>query len=480
MKLRVSLTLCLAAACLLGGASVRAQGGAGRGSTPETASMDLAEVLRIVREVSPRLAIQREGVRTAEAGRITAGAYPNPSVSFGRSRPSGGQSTLFTGTRQDQASLDMPLLIAGQRSARLDRAEREIEAARTRVDAGASSLAAEASAAFVSLLAAQEKAALLAHAGNDLGRLRDIVRGRAEQGVASRYDLARLEIEFGSFRARLDDAQADIADRAGSLAALLGLPQLTPRAVGVLGPLQLGADALKAPRDRAPASPAVSAAAGEERAARSGIEVARSERWPVPSVSVGRAWTSDPFGAANFLGLSVEIPIFDTRRGPVARAESEAAARAAGLPRDSYSVVHLDLASLDSVRAFVDAFRASGRRLDALVANAAVYLPTAKEPRFTADGFELSVGTNHLGHFLLCRLMLEDLEGSPPAAAGRAAAKPRMVIVGSITGNTNTLAGNVPPKADLGDLRGLAAGIGPGTSAMMDGAAGKAVWSFSP
>lgn len=29
------------------------------------------------------------------------------------------------------------------------------------------------------------------------------------------------------------------------------------------------------------------------------------------------------------------------------------------------------------------------------------------------------------------------------------------IIVGSITGNTNTLAGNVPPKADLGDLSGL-------------------------
>ena len=150
-----------------------------------------------------------------------------------------------------------------------------------------------------------------------------------------------------------------------------------------------------------------------------------------------------------------------------ALARAEAAARAAGLPRDSYSVVHLDLASLDSVRAFVDAFRNSNRRLDALVANAAVYCPTAKEPRFTADGFELSVGTNHLGHFLLCNLLLEDLENAP--AANRQSARPRMVIVGSITGNTNTLAGNVPPKADLGDLRGLAAGIGPGTSAMMDG-----------
>ena len=54
--------------------------------------------------------------------------------------------------------------------------------------------------------------------------------------------------------------------------------------------------------------------------------------------------------------------------------------------------MHLDLAALDSVRAFVGAFRASGRRLDALVCNAAVYLPTAKQPRFTADGFELSTG----------------------------------------------------------------------------------------
>ncbi len=48
--------------------------------------------------------------------------------------------------------------------------------------------------------------------------------------------------------------------------------------------------------------------------------------------------------------------------------------------------MHCDLASLDSVRQFVSGFRASGRRLDVLVCNAAVYLPTSKEPSFTADG----------------------------------------------------------------------------------------------
>lgn len=83
-----------------------------------------------------------------------------------------------------------------------------------------------------------------------------------------------------------------------------------------------------------------------------------------------------------------------------------------GMPAGSYTVMHLDLASLNSVRNFVESFRASGSRVDALVCNAAVYLPTAKEPTYTADGFELSVGTNHLGHFLLANLLLEDLNKS--------------------------------------------------------------------
>jgi len=63
-----------------------------------------------------------------------------------------------------------------------------------------------------------------------------------------------------------------------------------------------------------------------------------------------------------------------------------------------------------------------------LVCNAAVYLPTAKEPRYTADGYELSVATNHLGHFLLTNLLLEDIQKAPEDSLKR------VVIVGSITG----------------------------------------------
>lgn len=173
-------------------------------------------------------------------------------------------------------------------------------------------------------------------------------------------------------------------------------------------------------------------------------------------------------GASSGLGLATAKAIAETGKWHVTMAcrdflKAEKAAKSVGIDKENYTVMHLDLASLDSVRQFVDNFRLSGRPLDVLVCNAAVYLPTAKEPTFTAEGFELSVGTNHLGHFLLARLLLDDLKKSDSP-------QKRLIIVGSITGNTNTLAGNVPPKANLGDLRGLAGGLnGLGSSSMIDG-----------
>lgn len=288
--------------------------------------VDLPTVVRLVRDASPRLAAERQAIAGAEADRITAGAYPNPTLSYGRFQPRTGQATLFEGTRSEQTTLDLPLLIAGQRSARVEKAERDIEAARARVASGASSLAAEAGAAFVALLAAQEKSALLAIASEDLARMRNIVAGREASGMASRYDVTRLDVELGGIRAKLDESKADISEQAGNLAALLGLPDWRPRAAGSLKPMTLDAAILARARDRASTSPAAIAAIRDETAAQSGVNVARRERWPVPTISAGRAWTTDPYGSANFLGLSIEIPIFDTRRGQLAKAEADAIA----------------------------------------------------------------------------------------------------------------------------------------------------------
>ena len=76
------------------------------------------------------------------------------------------------------------------------------------------------------------------------------------------------------------------------------------------------------------------------------------------------------------------------------------------------------------------------------------------------DGFEEQLQINHLGHFLLCNLLIEDMKRAKDA---------RMIIVGSITGNSNTVGGGlVFPRADLGDLSGLKNG-GKNPISMIDG-----------
>jgi NAD(P)-dependent dehydrogenase (short-subunit alcohol dehydrogenase family) len=72
----------------------------------------------------------------------------------------------------------------------------------------------------------------------------------------------------------------------------------------------------------------------------------------------------------------------------------------------------LDLAGLDSVRAFAERFHAAHDGLDLLINNAGVM---ATPRRRTADGFELQFGTNHLGHFALTGLLIGAMEAREDA-----------------------------------------------------------------
>jgi protochlorophyllide reductase len=64
------------------------------------------------------------------------------------------------------------------------------------------------------------------------------------------------------------------------------------------------------------------------------------------------------------------------------------------------------------------------------------------------------MATNHFGHFLLCNLMLEDLQKSD-------APEKRLVILGTVTANSKELGGKIPipAPADLGNLSGFEAGF---------------------
>ncbi len=83
-----------------------------------------------------------------------------------------------------------------------------------------------------------------------------------------------------------------------------------------------------------------------------------------------------------------------TRSAPAAKLEARA----------------LDLAELASVRRFADELRTAHPRIDVLLNNAGVMALPRRE---TADGFEMQIGTNHLGPFALTGLLIDRVLAAP-------------------------------------------------------------------
>lgn len=82
------------------------------------------------------------------------------------------------------------------------------------------------------------------------------------------------------------------------------------------------------------------------------------------------------------------------------------------VPNAKLDIMKLDNASLDSVRAFAEAFKAKYDRLDILLNNAGLMAIPRRE---TADNFEMQLGVNHLAHFALTGLLLDVITKTPGA-----------------------------------------------------------------
>jgi len=99
--------------------------------------------------------------------------------------------------------------------------------------------------------------------------------------------------------------------------------------------------------------------------------------------------------------------------------------------KDAHLVL-LDLGSMKSIRQFASTIKDSFPRVDVLVNNAGAYIPRRYE---TEDGFEMTMGVNHFGTFLLTDLLLDALHESTSG---------RIVNVSSV--------GHKMAKLDLDDL----------------------------
>ena len=97
-------------------------------------------------------------------------------------------------------------------------------------------------------------------------------------------------------------------------------------------------------------------------------------------------------------------------------------------PNAKLEIRNLDLSSLDSIKSFAEEILTDHKKLDILINNAGVMMcPYSK----TKDGFEIQMGTNHLGHFALVGLLMPLLKNTKGS---------RIVVTSSIahkSGNIN-------------------------------------------
>lgn len=125
-------------------------------------------------------------------------------------------------------------------------------------------------------------------------------------------------------------------------------------------------------------------------------------------------------GATSGIGLQVAVALAAAHARvlmaarDVDRGRSAMAAVQARVPGADLDLIELDLASLASVRAAATSVADRTERLDLLVNNAGVMAPPLRR---TAEGFEMQIGVNHLGHFALTGLLIGQLT-APGAGAG--------------------------------------------------------------
>ncbi|MBK5306775.1 MAG: SDR family NAD(P)-dependent oxidoreductase [Frankiaceae bacterium] len=147
--------------------------------------------------------------------------------------------------------------------------------------------------------------------------------------------------------------------------------------------------------------------------------------WTVDDIPDQTGRTALVTGANSGLGLHTSIAL--ARRGARVlmacrnpdRAGEALARVSSEVPGGKAELVSLDLASLASIRTAAADVAGRAPTLDVLIDNAGVMaIPRAQ----TVDGFEMQLGTNHLGHFALTGLLLPQLLAAPD---------PRVVVVSS-------------------------------------------------
>jgi cobalt-zinc-cadmium efflux system outer membrane protein len=293
-------------------------------SAPETSPKVQLNIEDLVRSVLKYNASLQSGLRTVDIARaavITSSALPNPRFELDTGRngathsASQAGSVVAVGVSQ---FIENPAL----RSARVDTA---LYAENTSVESLGqirNDLVAQVKLRSYEYLLRREEALAASDALSLLEQIRERVRLRVETGEAGRYELIKSDAEIINARQKQQTAQLQIAQAAISLNRLAG-GQLPPH-------WELDAqlsDATEVPQlpvlkeTALRENPELRVLESELDRNKSRINETYASRWP--GVDIKLAQINQPDVRQNLVGVSVQIPLLDQKRGPRAEAIAE-------------------------------------------------------------------------------------------------------------------------------------------------------------
>lgn len=268
----------------------------------------------------PDLEVARAKWATAEAGRITAGESPNPTLSvypaFDTTRASP-SPWLVT------ASLDVPIETAGKRGYRLAQAGHLSEAARLNIAFVAWQVRSRLRRSLVDLYAAVETVALLSHQQIIQSEVVRILEAQLREGAVSAFDVTQARLILDNNQLALRDAERQSAEARALVASALGVPE------HALGAVRISFDEFAEPPPAPPSAELqrqallgrsdIVSALSDYAASESALQLEIAKQYP--DVHLNPGYEFDQGENKWGLGLSITLPVLNQNQGPIAEAE---------------------------------------------------------------------------------------------------------------------------------------------------------------
>ncbi len=278
-------------------------------------SLGLDRALELAERYSPRLQIALAQVERARSGIRTARAYPNPEFEIltgqVRARVPGLRSGQGTSISVGQ-TIDLP----NQRAPRINAAEAGLEGSRYALQEARLLLRADVKQAFYTVLRRRAEYDLALDNQKLLEQIKNRIELRVKVGEGARFELVRAEAELSSAVNQSNSAKLRVTQALAQLRVLIGAP--LPADTDVTGDLEVvtTTEELETLRKRVMERyPAVLQAQMNVKQAESRLEAERALRTPRPTLFAGV--DQDPEQRQGIFGVSVPIPLWDQRQGPI-------------------------------------------------------------------------------------------------------------------------------------------------------------------